>query len=63
MTTLLWVLYFAVGVGVYFLIARAIDRQTGQAPTMGCFMWLVMVALWPVWLVVAFVTYLRRRTP
>jgi hypothetical protein len=30
---------------------------------MGCLMWLAMVALWPIWVVVAFVTYLRRRTP
>jgi hypothetical protein len=59
-TTLLLILYFAIGVGVYYLIARAIDRETGQAPTMGCLMWLVMVALWPVWVVGVTVAHLRR---
>jgi hypothetical protein len=61
MATVFWLAYAAIGVGVYFLIARAIDQRTGQAPQMGCFMWLLAVALWPIWVIVALFTYLRRR--
>jgi hypothetical protein len=49
MSTAILIGYFVVGVIVYALLAKAIERSAGNAPQMGCFAWLLCVTLWPVW--------------
>jgi hypothetical protein len=57
----LWFVYAAIGVGVYMILAKAIERRTGQAPRIGCFMWFIAVVLWPVWVVMILISYRRMK--
>jgi hypothetical protein len=41
----LWMLYFVAGIGVYVLMAKAVENETGQAPQIGCLFWLFLVVI------------------
>jgi hypothetical protein len=57
----LYVLYAAIGIFVYYQLAKAIERQTGQAPQMGCIMWILICLAWPLIVVGLVISLVRAR--